>query len=455
MREATTMREAGFSRRHLLRALGSTLTVPLFMKRALAAPRGPRLVLVMQQNGTHPSAFWPDPTTMSSPILAPLSSVPNLKSRMVVVKGLFHPEDGAGNAHDQGFNSLWTGHRTVGTGDRAGFGQGGGPSLDQVLKRQGKLPAPFPVINIGVLAALRGPFRPNRLSFVYSGARQPVPAEIDFYKLTATYFGAGAPTTIDPAKLALQLKQQRSLLDFVRADLTALAGRVGPTEKMKIDLHATALREYETRLAALETPAATPNSGGACGTGVTIPPNMSFTDEANVPALMKLAGDFSALALGCNITNVITLQWGYGGNHWRFRWLGIDQNTHDDIAHRDNGPGSAAAPRMIKMNVWYAEQIAYLAKALDRYPSEGGTALDDGLVVWGNELATGPHGLKDIPLVFLGRAGGRLKQTGVFVNNGAQTYQRAGCTVMNLMGAQTNGFGDAGSCGMIQGMSVG
>jgi hypothetical protein len=51
-----------FSRRDLLKAAGSTLAVPLFLKNAFgaetpAAP--PSLVLLQTTNGTHQSAFWP------------------------------------------------------------------------------------------------------------------------------------------------------------------------------------------------------------------------------------------------------------------------------------------------------------------------------------------------------------------------------------------------------------
>ena len=115
--------------------------------------------------------------------------------------------------------------------------------------------------------------------------------------------------------------------------------------------------------------------------------------------------DFVALALSCQLTRIVTFQFGHGGEKWYFRWLGINENSHDDIAHRDNGQDPAVTEKLLKINVWYAQQVARLARALDALPDGDGTVLDNSLVVWGNEMATGPHGMADIPVVLMGKAG--------------------------------------------------
>src|SRR5690349_21873056 len=70
----TVMPSTVFNRRALLRAAGFTLCVPAFLREAFADPEetGPRLLILMQPNGTHQPAFWPDPATGTSPILDPL-----------------------------------------------------------------------------------------------------------------------------------------------------------------------------------------------------------------------------------------------------------------------------------------------------------------------------------------------------------------------------------------------
>ncbi|MBC8131836.1 MAG: hypothetical protein H7X95_02560, partial [Deltaproteobacteria bacterium] len=59
-----------FSRRSLMKAAGSTLFVPLFVKRAFAqtTPR-PKLVMLMQTNGVNQAGFWPTATAFDSPIM--------------------------------------------------------------------------------------------------------------------------------------------------------------------------------------------------------------------------------------------------------------------------------------------------------------------------------------------------------------------------------------------------
>ncbi|MEP6654201.1 MAG: hypothetical protein ABJA82_12630 [Myxococcales bacterium] len=44
-------------------------------------------------------------------------------------------------------------------------------------------------------------------------------------------------------------------------------------------------------------------------------------------------------------------------------------------------------------------------------------------------MATGPHGINDIPIALVGGAAGRLKKTGYLVDAGAQPHQRVGCTI--------------------------
>ncbi len=68
-------------------------------------------------------------------------------------------------------------------------------------------------------------------------------------------------------------------------------------------------------------------------------------------------------------------------------------------------------------------------------------------MVWANENATGLHGLHPIPVVLLGRAGGRLRRTGRLLELAAVTHKRLGTSVMNLMGIDAEGFGDAPACG--------
>jgi hypothetical protein len=104
---------------------------------------------------------------------------------------------------------------------------------------------------------------------------------------------------------------------------------------------------------------------------------------------------------------------------------------------------------------WYTTIVSELATRLSKFPQgDGKTALDNALVVWGNEIATGPHDLNNIPVVFLGGAAGRLKRTGYVVDAGAQPHQRLGTTILNIMGVPAAGFGGSPTCGMLTGVDL-
>src|SRR4029079_10479278 len=68
-------------------------------------------------------------------------------------------------------------------------------------------------------------------------------------------------------------------------------------------------------------------------------------------------------------------------------------------------------PQQRDIDVWYAQQVAYLATKLNSLPgANGGTMLDETVICWGNELDMGAaHNHDDTPFVLIGGANGKLK----------------------------------------------
>ncbi|HEY0711508.1 MAG TPA: DUF1552 domain-containing protein, partial [Polyangia bacterium] len=255
-------------RRDLLRVAGSATALFPFLRRAAeAAPPTPRLLLLMQSNGTGPANFWPvaaapgTTTTpnqrLMSPILAPLASDATIAARMTVIKGLFNDAGGSGNGHDQGFCGLYSGYVSGGS-----FSDpwGTGISIDQHLRKTLTFHEPFPTLHCGVLASDTPPFKSHRRSFSYTAARQQVPTEIDPYRLYARFFSAGTlpPPGADPTAYARdRLARRRSVLDLVKGDLGRLRPQLPALERRKLESHETALRDLETRLASTLAPPGT------------------------------------------------------------------------------------------------------------------------------------------------------------------------------------------------------
>jgi hypothetical protein len=472
----------GLSRRELLRTAGAAgLLFPFLRPRAASAvPPTPRLVLLMQSNGTFQRDFWPvapapdpaiaglplpvprllGPGGLRSPILEPLLGDATLAAKTTLIKGLANTAGGAGNGHDHGFTGLYSGYKSIGTFTDP---WGAGISIDQTLRRTLSFAEPYPTLNCGVLASDTPPFKAHRRSFSYLGLKQQVPTEVDPYRLYARFFAVTPRVEPgqDPVEAAKhRLRRKQTVLDFARQDLTSLRPRLGKLDRQRLEAHETALRDMEMRLTATLVP--DPDRPPHCtavrgpevaGRGAGLA-GLDVRLEDNAPPLVTLMFDFLALCLSCQLTRIVTFQFGHGGEKWYFRWLGIGQNSHDDIAHKDDGSDPEVSRKLSMINHWYAQQVAYLARALDRFPEGEGTVLDNSLVVWGNELATGPHGMSDIPMVWMGRAAGRLKQTGVLIDAGAQDYHRLGTSLLNIMGVPAAGFGEEPSCGSIAGVAI-
>ena len=435
-------RDRAFGRRDLLRAAGATLLVPAFLREAFAASQmvGPRLVILMQALGTHQQTFWPD-ASGTSPILDPILSDASLRAKTILVQGITNETTGPGNEHDRGFSSLWTGRSTIGAPEDC---FAGGESIDQRLRRELAPAVRFPTLNCGVLAADVAPKNAHRRSFSYMGPGQQLPVRVDPHRLYAMLFPENGNDSPDAAAKRLALRQ--SVLDHAARDLSALSGRIGPKERQKLEAHTTALREYETRLTA---------AGGAAACARPSGPGASIdvSREDNVPLLTELMLDLVAVAMQCNLTRIVTFQLGFCGNQWRYRWLGIDKDSHEEIAHLDapDGSNKVTSSAMTSIGRWVAENMARFTRKLDAVPEAGGTALDNSLVIWANENSNGLHGMTNLPIVLMGRAGGRLTRTGV-VNEGVQSHYQLGTSVLRLMGVEADGFGDKLDCGPLRGL---
>lgn len=452
-----------FTRRTLLKAAGSMLCVPFFLQRAFAQPTArPNLVLLMQTNGVNQPSFWPSAGAWDSPILSRLLTDPVVGPKTTLLKGLNlnllgSPE---GNGHDFGWHSLYSGYDNIANG---GDKFGGGPSIDQVLLDRVELTNPFKHIHCGVHAADYRLINAGRISFSCASSGQQLPCELNLYDLYEKVFGSltgpEEESPEDAAAAALRLEQRRSILDAVSTDLIALQTRLGPNEGMKVDAHLTALREFEARLssaASSGTPAL-----ASCSTVMPFQSGVSTAgqgNEANADVLFRLFMEFIANAVACNMVGILTFQFGRGGEHFHYNWLNIEgmrADFHDEIAHKDDGNDEVAAHVMVEVGKYYTEIVTDLGTRLASFPQENGTtALDNSLVVWGNEIAEGRHGTNGLPIVLLGGAAGHLNSTGYMVDAGTQPHHRLGCTLHNIMGDPTEGFGAVPDCGVLQGLDL-
>ena len=112
--------------------------------------------------------------------------------------------------------------------------------------------------------------------------------------------------------------------------------------------------------------------------------------------------------------------------------------------------------KLTRINRWYCEQLAYLAKRLAETPEPGGggNMLDNTLIVWTNELGKGnSHTLDDIPWVLVG--GGLDYHMGRSLQFPKVPHNRLLMALAHGMGHEIKTFGNSNYCkdGVLTGLT--
>jgi hypothetical protein len=441
-----------FSRRALLKAL-ATLPVTAGLARTLRADEQnatppKRLVIFMQNNGTQQANFWPTDASLSSPILDALfldesGNDNGLRAKTNLIKGVYVPNDAngtTGNQHDMGFARMFTGARLLSQG---GQPWGGATSVDQLVANAWGIDS----LTLAVLASQTEPHpKPgfdHRESFCYFGPGTIKHPRTDPISVFNDLFPGPDPNR----------SRHLNVLDAVAGNLAEVEGRLGTTERAKLDIHLSAINDVRNRLRS--PPVVCANQPNAPPDYLAIDRYAETTEDTYIPQLMENMIDLAAVSLICGITRIATVQMGYGGGKWRFGWKDIGVNCHDNVAHLDTSDAGSSAQntsRLVRMNRYYASCVARLATQLNAVPDGNGTLLDNTLVVWANEQGRGDHNQENVPIVLVGGAGGAISQGSRLIDQGRQVFNRLGCTVLNVMGLPCDGFGDVAECGTFQGL---
>jgi hypothetical protein len=426
------------SRRKLLGGLGAltvALTTPVWRAATSfgqdANTRPPRRFIgIFSANGTIASAFFPGgPDLTLGPILAPLAAH---RDRLIVLEGVhmnstIEDELGVpsankpGGPHMKGPGAMLTGGSLL----AGSFTGAGGPagwadriSVDQrIAERLGGASA-FRSLEVGVRIEGQEPLR----VISYRGANQPNEALVDPWDVYQRIF---ADAQLSAAELARVLAERRSVLDFLKADLARLESRVTSEDRARLDAHLGAVRSIEQRLA----------HGPLACTPLTLPERVDPRAMESFPLVGKLQTDLMLLAHACDLTRVSTFMWANADSWQYYPWIGVNEEHHA-LSHAADDD-AVARDKLIRINVWHAEQVAYLLDQLAAATESDGTSqLDNSLVLWGNELGVGnTHTYRNIPWLLAGGAGGL--RTGRFLKYPeGQPHNNLLLSVLHAMGLE-------------------
>lgn len=401
-------------------------------------------VAVYQPGGTvlnrwRPSGSETDFTL--SPILQPFAPV---RDQLLVVEGL-NMSSAVGEQHQAGIVALLTGTQQGRAGAYAR-----GPSVDQVIAGLASAGKPRPSIEMavrwatgkshGLLHAI------NSLNFANDANFSPLPPRIDPVEIFNSLFGGLGPD--DDGGAAARLVRKQSILDFLDRRYETLAQRLGASDRQKLEEHLTRIREMENALESLGeqqssacvVPELVDTSDYNPRSGLNSTDDGSLRDassDAAIPKVGKLMMDMAVMALACELTGVVTLQWSDTEAKHTFPWLGLSEHHH--YYQHDGGFRPNECERI---GVWYSEQHAYLLQQMDSITVGDHTLLDESVVFFGSELQDPPaHTKTDMPFLLAGGGGGL--RSGRRLNFQGRSHNDLLVSILNLFGDTRQTFGDA------------
>ncbi len=429
-------------RRTFLRGAGVTLALPLLdamvpaasaLAKTAAKPVR-RLGFVYIPNGAVMSHWQPAGDGVMpelSPTLRPLAP---FKDQVIVPIGLSQKQAealGDGNGEHSRAGTVWL--SGVHPKETEGADVRNGITADQIAARHIGGDTPLTSLELAMEQTYLIGNCDNGYSCVYTNsiswrtATTPNPHETNPRVVFQRMFGDGGP----PEERLARIREDRSILDWVTADISRLKTELSPADKSSVSEYFDSVREIERRLQVAErqhgeTPLELPDRP------VGVPE--TYDEHA------KLMFDLLALAFQADITRVFVFTLGKEQTNRAYPELGVD-GAHHAVSHHQHDPVKFEQGH--KINQYHVALTAHLLEKLKATPDGDGTLLDHSLVLHGGGISdANEHSHIDLPLVMVGGAGGI---------NGGRVLRHSKDTPMNNLlmamlervGVNTDPFGDA------------
>ncbi len=401
-----------------------------------AAGGGPkRAIFFFIPDGCIPQSFHPSGSEFAFRLGPQTQALDSVRNDCVFLSG-FRMYEG-GNSHEGGVAKVLTGNS-----DR---------SLDVFLAEQLRGQTPISSLYLGIHATHEN--GNNYFSFL-PGNKVRTPEDNPLKAFEQTFGkpgnsgggggGGGGAQAVDP---------RASVLDVSLGELQRLQNRLGSTERQKLDLHLTALREVEQRIKAVSSAPSTSASAGALSVdtfnseGFVVPEGFHgypsvFNREENFELVGKLQTDLAVLALANDVTRVVSIQWSHPVSPTQMAFTGSTQRHHD--ASHYGAPDSATARNFNLLQNYYCGQLASLINKLRSVPEGDGTLLENTIIFLFSELGdSNLHSHSNMPFILAGQAGGALP-TGRLVNLPEEAHSKILVSIANAMGFNIDSFGFTG-----------
>ncbi|HZU29093.1 MAG TPA: DUF1552 domain-containing protein, partial [Bryobacteraceae bacterium] len=398
-------------RRTFLRGAGMTLALPLLdaMVPALAGTRftaanAPvRMGFVYVPNGIIQQNWLPSGVGREFQFASTMKPLEQFRDHLNVLSGLAQANgralgDGPGDHARAGATWLTGVHpkKTEGADIHAGI------SADQIAARELGKATQLASLEIGLEEQSMVGGCDSGYSCAYTNTiswrtpTTPNPMEVNPRAVFERMFGDGDST--DPATRMKRMREDASILDYVRDSVERLQPDLGVRDNRKLSEYLDGIRDIERRIrkaeeqnASLKLPVVERPAG--------IPED--YEEHA------KLMSDLLTIAFQTDTTRIVTFMLAHEGSNRSYRSIGISDGHHS-LTHHQNDPEKIA--KVVRINELHLRTFAYLVEKLRSTPDGDGTLLDHSMILYGSSISDGnAHTHDDLPLVLVGGAGGRLR----------------------------------------------
>ncbi len=428
------MKSHQYARRRFLRGLGVTMALPWMESRTVWGDVPPtglrpasepplRLSVLFSGNGFHSKEWWAKGEGRSMELGQVLAPLKDFRQKMLFIRGLYNAEALKGNIH-----SSMTGNLLSGAPLASGGEIRSGTSIDQLLAQRCGRSTKVPSLVLGCEQS--NPSVHKNYSMLYSShiswTSPTTPTPLELYPALAfdRLFKDGAA------------KGDKSVLDAVLEDARDFRREVSSRDQMKLDEYLDSVREVEHRLDQAG------KKGELQGWRPTLgKPNIPRPADGipqDIGEHMRLMCDLLVLGFQTDTTRITTLKLNNDHSSLRFPNLGVDYMIHHLLSHSDSAD-------WLKVNTFFLEQIACIARKLDAIQEGPRTLLDNTMLLFCSSMMTGNHNNDQLPAIVLGGGGGRIKGGRVLDYAGKPDRQmcRLYLSLMDKMNVRLPQFGDA------------
>lgn len=422
-----------WDRRTILRGIGVSMalpwmeSIPVWGTDKVAPANGDgapvRFGVLFCGNGFHSKEWWAEGSGKGMKLGRVLAPLQDFTEDMLFIRGLYNEEALKGNIH-----SSQTGNLLSGAPLSSGGEIRSGTSVDQIIAQTYGRNTKVPSLVLGCEKS--NPSVHKNYSMLYS-----------------SHISWSSPTTPTPLEIYPALafdrlfkeelhQQDQSVLDAVLSDAKDLRRHVSKSDQRKLDEYLDSVRDVEERLDRAG------QRGELQGWRPTLDkPNMERPADGipqDIGEHMRLMCDIMLLGFQTDTTRVTTLKLNNDHSSLRFPNLGVDYMIHHLLSHSDTED-------WLKVNQFFVDQLAYIAKRMDSIQEGDRTLLDNSMLVFCSSMLTGAHDATNLPVVMLGKGGGRVETGKVldYREDSNRQLCRLFLSVLDKFDIHPEGFGDA------------